>query len=230
MRSIEIFTVYNNSGSTPDTRTIPNMGVWQGSRTGLVPTTYPSRQVPERRSQRVRNLCRPPLISSRSSTQSTMVISWAIGPHVQAPLLSFCREREEGDPSPQNQGKAPRLVSSPCHLSLDPPNAINETANISLLLGQVTPHPGLRPTSHPPMSPEASTKLVSVVLRPSPSCLGPPHPPSSIATVTEGASVGHWAICEHQCCRPSMFVSVGTVRAGENTHLEAIEWEHLLNG
>ena len=50
------------------------------------------------------------------------------------------------------------------------------------------------------------------------------HPSSSsssiaIETVTEGASVGHSAACEHQRCRPLRFVSRGRVRDRENTHL-----------
>jgi hypothetical protein len=54
-----------------------------------------------------------PLISSRSSTPSTMVNSWAIVSHVQEPALSCGREREEVDPSPTSlKRRDERLVSS----------------------------------------------------------------------------------------------------------------------
>ena len=162
-----------------------------------------------------------------------MVNSWAIGPHVQAPALSFCREREEGNPSPRNDktSASPCLVSLPFVSSLDPHNAVNETLLVSSGSSPHIPSPNITRGEHEAhLGRVASDSIVDETSMLVSSRLGPPRPPSPIATVTEGASVGHWATHEHQHCRPLMFVSVGTVRAGENTHLEAIEWEHLLDG
>ena len=111
--------------------------------------------------------------------------------------------------------------------SLDPPNAVNETTNVSLLneTSHVSSGSSLNVPSPNVARGEHEARLGRVASE-SVSSGSSSSSSSSIATVTEGASVGHWATREHQRCRPSMFVSVGTVRAGENTHLAAIELEH----
>jgi len=84
---------------------------------------------------------------------------WAIGPHVQAPALSFYWEREEG----RSESKMKEKTRQASRLVLSRPSGLSTRRVMSRPSRPSTSHP---PMSRSPRSPEASTKLISVVSRP----------------------------------------------------------------